>query len=225
MFIFKHLYLTSALYAGFLVLAVMGHVQWRRSYRADRARPARRRAGRRDVTRRIVLTGPEATGKTTLAAALARRLRRAVAARGLARLRGGSEARAHRRRRGGRSRRARSPRRTPRSRRIRRCSCSTPTSSAPWCTRGITTAPCPGWIEDAARARRGDLYLLCAPDLPWTADGVRDRPANREEMFALFEGALREFGCVSADVSGTGPARERAALAAVTALVAAAGHR
>jgi len=35
MFIYKHLYLTSGLYAGFLVLAVMGHVQWRRSYRAD----------------------------------------------------------------------------------------------------------------------------------------------------------------------------------------------
>ncbi len=32
MFIFKHLYLTSGLYAGFLVLAVMGHVQWRRSF-------------------------------------------------------------------------------------------------------------------------------------------------------------------------------------------------
>jgi nicotinamide mononucleotide transporter len=36
MFIYKHLYLTSGLYAGFLVLAVMGHVQWRRSYRVDR---------------------------------------------------------------------------------------------------------------------------------------------------------------------------------------------
>ena len=38
MFIYKHLYLTSGLYAGFLVLAVMGHVQWRRSYREDRIR-------------------------------------------------------------------------------------------------------------------------------------------------------------------------------------------
>lgn len=37
MFIFKHLYLTSGLYAGFLVLAVMGHVQWRRSFNAHHA--------------------------------------------------------------------------------------------------------------------------------------------------------------------------------------------
>jgi nicotinamide mononucleotide transporter len=35
MFIYKHLFLTSGLYAGFLLLAVMGHVQWRRSYRED----------------------------------------------------------------------------------------------------------------------------------------------------------------------------------------------
>jgi nicotinamide mononucleotide transporter len=35
MFIYKHLYPTAGLYAGFLVLAVMGHVQWQRSLRTD----------------------------------------------------------------------------------------------------------------------------------------------------------------------------------------------
>jgi nicotinamide riboside kinase len=84
---------------------------------------------------------------------------------------------------------------------------------------------CPVWIESAARERRGDLYLLCAPDLPWAADGVRDRPAQRVELFALFEGALAEFACVTADVAGVGAVRERAALSATTALIAAAGHR
>ncbi|MFI5231796.1 MAG: AAA family ATPase [Gemmatimonadales bacterium] len=83
--------------------------------------------------------------------------------------------------------------------------------------------PCPAWIEEEARARRGDLYLLCAPDLPWTADGVRDRPAERAELYALFEGAMREFQCTTADVAGPGAIRERAALAAVTAIVSAAG--
>lgn len=37
MFIYKHLYPTAGLYAGFLVLAVMGHLQWRRSLAADHA--------------------------------------------------------------------------------------------------------------------------------------------------------------------------------------------
>jgi nicotinamide mononucleotide transporter len=37
MFIFKHLYLTAGLYAVFLVLAVMGYVQWKRSLEGRQA--------------------------------------------------------------------------------------------------------------------------------------------------------------------------------------------
>ena len=48
----------------------------------------------------------------------------------------------------------------------------------------------PGWVERKERARRADLYLLCDIDVPWIADGIRDRSANREEMFALFRDAL-----------------------------------
>jgi NadR type nicotinamide-nucleotide adenylyltransferase len=48
----------------------------------------------------------------------------------------------------------------------------------------------PAWIERAERARRAELYLLCDIDVPWVADGIRDRPAKREEMFALFHEAL-----------------------------------
>lgn len=48
----------------------------------------------------------------------------------------------------------------------------------------------PDWIERLERARRGDLYLLCDIDVPWVPDGIRDRPANRDEMFVLFRDAL-----------------------------------
>lgn len=44
MFLFKHLYLTAVLYAVFLVLAVMGWREWKRSYDADRASRAHRAA-------------------------------------------------------------------------------------------------------------------------------------------------------------------------------------
>ncbi|MFI5311364.1 MAG: nicotinamide riboside transporter PnuC [Gemmatimonadales bacterium] len=40
MFIFKQLYPTALLYAVFLVLAVLGHAQWRRSWLVDRATAA-----------------------------------------------------------------------------------------------------------------------------------------------------------------------------------------
>ncbi|MFN7986724.1 MAG: ATP-binding protein [Thermoanaerobaculia bacterium] len=74
---------------------------------------------------------------------------------------------------------------------------------------------CPAWIEEACRARRADLYLLCAPDLPWEADGQRDRGDRREEMHRLFAGALAGLDAPIRVVSGTGAAREDAAAAAV----------
>jgi NadR type nicotinamide-nucleotide adenylyltransferase len=51
---------------------------------------------------------------------------------------------------------------------------------------------CPEWIQAAAVDRRAALYLLCDIDVPWVADGLRDRPDRREEMHALFEAVLKE---------------------------------
>ena len=73
------------------------------------------------------------------------------------------------------------------------------------------------WIVTEARARLGDLYLLGAPDLPWSADGVRDRPTQREDLFAEFARTLEEFGATSVVIRGTGEARTMAAIAAVRA--------
>ena len=66
---------------------------------------------------------------------------------------------------------------------------------------------CPAWIDEACRARRADLYLLCAPDLPWQADGVRDRGDRREEMQRLFAAALAALGARVEEVRGEGAAR------------------
>lgn len=40
MYVYKSLYVTAGLYAVFLVLAILGFIQWRRSYANDRARLA-----------------------------------------------------------------------------------------------------------------------------------------------------------------------------------------
>lgn len=78
---------------------------------------------------------------------------------------------------------------------------------------------CPAWIERLALERVGDLYLLCRPDLPWESDGVRDRPAAREAIHALFAEALAASGARVVDVSGRGSAREAVAAAAVAELL------
>ena len=175
------------------------------------------------MTRRIVLTGPEASGKTTLAAALARHFRSPWLP---------EQARAY----------AVEVKRAltlddvePIARRTIAAEDLKLAANPPLIlldTDLISTVvysrhyygSCAAWIETQARARRGDLYLLCRPDLPWESDGVRDRPAQREELFALFDAALAEFGCTASEVAGKGMIRERAALSAANALIAAAGH-
>jgi NadR type nicotinamide-nucleotide adenylyltransferase len=61
---------------------------------------------------------------------------------------------------------------------------------------------CPEWIEEAAHIRRPDLYLLCETDIPWAADGVRDRGHMRETMQALFEEAVNASGARSVRLRG-----------------------
>jgi NadR type nicotinamide-nucleotide adenylyltransferase len=74
---------------------------------------------------------------------------------------------------------------------------------------------CPPWILAEGRARLGDLYLLCEPDLAWEADGVRDQPLERARLHEAFRARLRAFGARVAPISGSGATRLEQALTAV----------
>ncbi len=74
---------------------------------------------------------------------------------------------------------------------------------------------CPPWIVTEARDRLADLYLLCEPDLPWEADGIRDSPTERQQLDAAFRERLIAWGARIAPVSGYGDERLARALAAV----------
>ena len=76
----------------------------------------------------------------------------------------------------------------------------------------------PRWIERAERERRADLYLLCDVDVPWVADGVRDRPADRSAMFELFRRALERRGAQVVRIDGGWAERWEAARRAVASL-------
>lgn len=82
---------------------------------------------------------------------------------------------------------------------------------------------CPAWIVDEARARAGDLYLLLQPDIPWVPDGVRDRGDRRDEMHALFRDRLRDLGLAFAEIGGTADERLDRALDAIAQLTALGG--
>ncbi len=67
---------------------------------------------------------------------------------------------------------------------------------------------CPSWIEEEARKRRADLYLLFATDIPWQPDPARDAGGDaREVLFAAFRAALDEFETNWEIVSGDWEAR------------------
>lgn len=76
------------------------------------------------------------------------------------------------------------------------------------------------WIEREARARRAELYLLCRPDLPWLPDSVRDRPLQRERLFEDFRAALTAIDARHVEIVGAGEERRRQAREAVGALLA-----
>jgi len=74
---------------------------------------------------------------------------------------------------------------------------------------------CPDWIVAAAATRLAPLYLLCNIDLPWIGDGIRDRPLGRAELDSLFLATLGEFGADVVRVSGLGTQRMQHALDAI----------
>lgn len=74
---------------------------------------------------------------------------------------------------------------------------------------------CPPWIEEEARKRAGDLYLLLKPDIPWVPDGVRDRGDRRDEMHALFRARLAAFGLPFVEIGGEREERLASAIQAI----------
>ncbi len=74
---------------------------------------------------------------------------------------------------------------------------------------------CPEWIEAAAASRRPDLYLLCEIDLAWIHDGVRDRGHMREEMQRLFRDAVDASGVTTTIITGDSEQRFERAVRAI----------
>jgi NadR type nicotinamide-nucleotide adenylyltransferase len=79
---------------------------------------------------------------------------------------------------------------------------------------------CPDWIRAAAAERRPDLYLLMEIDVPWIADDVRDRGGERrDEMQQLFRDAVTESGVPYEVIAGDWGERFERAMEAIGALL------
>jgi nicotinamide riboside kinase len=72
-----------------------------------------------------------------------------------------------------------------------------------------------GWMEEKLRNQTERLYLLCSPDIAWSPDPLRENPNDREEIFEVYRTELTRLGLEYRIVTGAGVARLESALKAI----------
>ncbi|HTL08499.1 MAG TPA: AAA family ATPase [Chitinophagaceae bacterium] len=88
-----------------------------------------------------------------------------------------------------------------------------------WCQ--FVFGKCHQWILDQLAVRKYDLYLLCNIDLPWVKDELREYPniEQRQQLYTIYRELMVQQPLPWADISGTHEERWQKALAAVDALM------
>lgn len=77
---------------------------------------------------------------------------------------------------------------------------------------------CHPFILENLHKYQYDLFLLCRPDLPWSFDPLREHPDQREELFSMYQRELDVLGFPYEVISGQGEERVQRALAALARL-------
>lgn len=66
----------------------------------------------------------------------------------------------------------------------------------------------PNWIDAAISKHDIDLYLLCHTDIPWEVDSVRENGGERrEELYRIYRKEMEQYGCRFEVVTGLGEER------------------
>lgn len=88
-----------------------------------------------------------------------------------------------------------------------------------WCE--FVFGKCHKWILEQIVERKYDLYLLCNTDLPWTKDELREYPdlATREKLFRIYKDVMLNQDCPWTLVKGDTDSRLKIAVNAVDTLL------
>ncbi|MGE4488302.1 MAG: AAA family ATPase [Kiritimatiellales bacterium] len=78
---------------------------------------------------------------------------------------------------------------------------------------------CPGEILAGINQEKNHIYLLCEPDLPWEPDPLRENPNDRRRLFERHREEIEKLGRPYEIVRGTGAEREACAAAALRRLI------
>lgn len=75
----------------------------------------------------------------------------------------------------------------------------------------------PEWLEDKILECPIDLFLLCRPDLPWEADAVRENGGeNRLKLYDQYRNELNLYGFKYVEIGGSGEVRLQSAIDAIS---------
>lgn len=87
-----------------------------------------------------------------------------------------------------------------------------------WCE--FVFGQCHQWILNQIIERKYDLYLLCKPDLPWVKDELREYPdlENREKLYHIYKDLLINQTTPWVYISGDYDERLQKAIAAINEL-------
>ena len=78
----------------------------------------------------------------------------------------------------------------------------------------------PPWLENKILECPIDLFLLCLPDLPWEPDPVRENGGeNRLRLLDQYRNELKHYGFNFVEIGGIGEARIQAGMDAVNKLI------
>lgn len=78
---------------------------------------------------------------------------------------------------------------------------------------------CEDYILNQVTNHPPDLYLLCTPDIPWAPDPQRENPNDRDELFNIYEATIKGSKVPYVRIQGTSKERLDTAQAAVNQLL------
>lgn len=78
---------------------------------------------------------------------------------------------------------------------------------------------CASWLEALSRRQKPVLYLLCKPDLQWEPDPLRENPNDLLQLYELYKSYLEQGTVPYIIIEGQGQYRSHAAISAVNSFV------
>jgi NadR type nicotinamide-nucleotide adenylyltransferase len=94
-----------------------------------------------------------------------------------------------------------------------------------WCE--VAFESCHPWILKQIAKRKYDLFFLCNVDLPWIADALREYPdlSFREKLFKMYKDLMINSGSKWVEISGSRAERLLTAISVIDSLTPAPLHQ